>query len=146
MEAVIGWTRNAVAVTLARPMPKSTAQVSFTTVREFGLKLPGTEEGTAYGSRALMVNRQWFACMAIHKSAEPNTLVVQIPLDQRDELLAAAAETYYVTDHYADYPMVLVRLSRIHRDALQDLLRMAHRYVAAKPPKRKRSGRPMRSS
>ena len=37
---------------------------------------------------------QIFACIAVHKSAEPNTLVVRIPFDQRDELVSAAADTY----------------------------------------------------
>ena len=32
---------------------------------------------------------------------------------------------YYLTDHYVNYPVVLVRLSRIHLDALKDLLGMA---------------------
>ena len=105
--------------------------MTFETVRALGLELPGAEESTAYGSPALKVNGHMFACMAIHKSAEAGTLVVRIPFDQRDELLAAAADTYYLTDHYVDYPVVLVRLSRVHRDALRDLLRMAHRFVAA---------------
>jgi hypothetical protein len=30
-----------------------------------------------------------------------------------------------VTDHYVNYPIVLVRLSRIQLDALKDLLTMA---------------------
>jgi len=81
-----------------------------------------------------------FACMAINKSAEPNTLGVCIPFDQRDELLTEAEDIYYVTDHYVDYPMVLVRLSRIRKDALRDLLLMAH-GVAATETRRPRTTR-----
>src|SRR5438445_756664 len=109
--------------------------MTFATVRTLGLALPGAEEGTAYGSPALKVHGHMFACIAINKSAEPGTLGVMVPFDERDELLAASPETYYVTDHYADYPCVLVRLSSIHRDALRDLLRMAHRFAAARRPK-----------
>ena len=47
-------------------------------------------------------------CLASHKSAEPDTLVVRIDFEQRDGLLAEAPETYYLTDHYRDYPSVLV--------------------------------------
>jgi hypothetical protein len=39
--------------------------------------------------------------------------------------------TYYLTDHYVSYPVVLVRLSRVHRDALPDLLLMAWRFMAS---------------
>jgi hypothetical protein len=80
-----------------------------------------------------------FACLAIHRSAEPNTLVVRVDVDQRDELLADDPDTYYVADHYVDYPCVLVRLSRIHRDALRDLLLMGVRFASASSNKRRGS-------
>ena len=48
------------------------------------------------------------------------------------ELIDAEPDVYYVTDHYANFPSVLVRLSRIHRDALRDLLAMAWQTASAK--------------
>src|SRR3989442_11967163 len=98
-------------------MPKSDAPITFATVRTLGLRLSGTEAGTAYGSPALLVNGQMFACMAVNKSVEPDTLGVRVPFDQRDDLLTEASDIYYLTDHYVDYPIVLVRLPRIRRDA-----------------------------
>ena len=71
----------------------------FEVVRTMGLALPEVEEGTAYGSPALNVRGKMFACLAIHRSAEPNTLVVRIDFDQRDELIAWEPKTYYLTDH-----------------------------------------------
>ena len=46
------------------------------------------------------------------RSAEPGSLVVCVGFDDRAELLAAAADVYYLTDHYQDYSGVVVRLSR----------------------------------
>ena len=112
-------------------MGKHAEPITFHTVRTIGLKLQGAEDGTAYGSPALKVNGHMFACMAINKSAEPETLAVRVPFDQRHDLLTEAPETYYLTDHYVDYPVVLVRLARIQRDALADLLRAAHHFVTA---------------
>jgi hypothetical protein len=112
-------------------MPKRADPITFQTVRALGLKLPGTKDGRAYGSPALTVNGQMFACMAVNKSVEPDTLAVWVPFDQRDNLLTEAPHIYYLTDHYADYPIVLVRLARVRRDALGDLLQMGHRFVAA---------------
>ena len=66
-----------------------------------------------YGKLALKVRGKLLACLAIHKSAEPESLVVRIDLEQRAGLLEEAPETYYITDHYRNYPAVLVRLSRI---------------------------------
>jgi hypothetical protein len=112
-------------------MAKSTGPITFQTVRAIGLKLLGAEVGTVYGSPALMVNGRMFACIAINKSAEPDTLAVRVPIEQRKDLLAEAPDTYYLTEHYADYPIVLVRLARVRRDALGDLLRTAHSLVVA---------------
>jgi hypothetical protein len=111
-------------------MPKSAEPITFHTVRALSLQLPGTEDGTAYGSPALKVNGRMFACMAVNQSVEPDTLAVWVPFDQRDDLLTEAPDIYYVTDHYVDHPIVLVRLARVRRDELGDLLRMAHRFVA----------------
>ena len=81
--------------------------------------------------RSLKVRGKMFACPAIHSSAEPDTLGIRIDFPERDELMAADPDTYYLTDHYVNYPMMLVRLSRVHPDALRDLLAMAWRYVSA---------------
>ena len=100
-------------------------------MREIGLTLPGVEEGTTYGSPALKVGGKMFACLAVHKSAEPDSLVLRIAFDDRDELISADPDTYYLTHHYVNYPSVVVRLSRVQQDALRDLLLMAWRFVSA---------------
>jgi hypothetical protein len=58
--------------------------------------------------------------------------VVRISLQERARLLAANPSAYYVTDHYRNYPSVLVRLGRIDRRSLSDLLNMAWRFVSSK--------------
>jgi hypothetical protein len=106
--------------------------VGFDTVREVGLSFPRVEVGTAYGSPALKVDGKMFACIAIHKSAEPNSLAVRMEFDKRDELIAADPRTYYLTDHYVDYPVVLIRLARVDRAALHDLLQVGWRFATRK--------------
>ena len=78
--------------------------------------------------------------MASHKSAEPNSLVVMMDFADRDALIEEEPSTYYLKDHYVNYACVLVRLSRVHPDALRGLLAGAHRYVTAKT-RRKRAAR-----
>jgi hypothetical protein len=121
-------------------MPRST--IDFDTVRKIALALPGVEEGTAYGFPALKVHGKLLACVPANRSAEPGSIVVRVDFDDRAELLAAAPDVYYVTDHYADYSAVLVRLSRVNPGVLRDLLSMAHKFVTANPaprsPSRKR--------
>ena len=112
-------------------------KIDFDTVREIALELPETKDATAYGSLAIKVRGKLMTCMAINKSAEPGSLGIRIDFDQRAELVEAAPDVYYFTDHYAPYPMVLVRLSRIDPEALRDLLRASWRFVTATTPARK---------
>jgi hypothetical protein len=79
----------------------------------------------------LKVGGKMFVCMAANKSAEPNTLAVRMDFADRDALIADDPDTYYLKDHYVGYPCVLVRLSRVHPDALRDLVKGAWRWVGA---------------
>ena len=110
---------------------------SFRRVEAIGRTLPGVEVTTSWGQPALKVRGKMFACIASHKSAEPDTLVVRMDIAARDALIADDPETYYLKEHYVGYPCVLVRLSRVRADALKDLVTGAHRYVAAQRPVRK---------
>ena len=127
-------------------MPRTT--IDFDTVRNIGLALPGVEESTAYGFPALKVYGNLLACIPANRSAEAGSIVVRVDFDDRAELLAAAPDIYYVTDHYADYSAVLVRLSRVNHAVLRDLLGMAHKFVTAnvapRSPSRKRGKGPRR--
>ena len=107
-------------------------KLGFDVVLEAAQALPDVEQSITWGSDALKVGGRLLACRAIHKSAEPNSIVVKVPIDQREELIAADPNVYYITEHYVNYPSVLVRLPRIHRDALRDLLAMAYRSSSAK--------------
>ena len=109
-------------------MPK---KIDFETVRKIGLELPGVEETAAYGSPALKVRGKLLACIAVHRSAEQGSLVVCVDFSDRKQLLAEAPDVYYVTEHYAGHASVLVRLSRINREELKELLGMAHKFVTA---------------
>jgi hypothetical protein len=112
-------------------------RITFRTVSEIGLTLPGTEVGTAYGSPMLRVNGRIFAGLAVNKQAEPDSLMVYVAdFEQRDALISEDPDRYYVKPHYESYPVVLVRLARVDRDVLEDLLRGSHRVVSSKPPRR----------
>jgi hypothetical protein len=106
--------------------------IDFDAVRRLGLALPGVEESTVYGQPALKVGGKLLACVPANRSAEPGSLMVRVDLADRAELLGENPEVYYVTGHYADYPAVLVRLARIEAGVLQDLLKMAHKFVTGK--------------
>ena len=117
----------------------------FKTVESIGRTLQDVEVTTTWGQPTLKVRGKMFVCMASHKSAEPNTLVVMMDFAERDALLEDDPDTYYLKDHYLNYPCVLVRLARVHADALRDLVTGAYRFVSARG-RRKPDGRSRRGA
>ena len=113
---------------------------AFDIVRIIGLELPGVEATTKYdGSPVLKLDGIFMAGLAMHPSAEPDTLVVRSELDDREALVEDAPETYYLTDYYRSYPLVLVRLKRVEPDALRELLSVSWRMTRSKTHRRRRS-------
>jgi hypothetical protein len=113
---------------------------TFAAVEAIGSALPDVEVTTAWGQPALKVHGKMFVCMASHKSAEPNSLVVMMAFADRAALLEDDPATYYLKDHYVSYPCVLVRLTRIRLDALRDLVVGAHRFVNVQMRRKSDSG------
>jgi hypothetical protein len=99
---------------------------AFEDVRRIALALDNVEEGTSYGTPAFKVGGELFVRM--HQDGE--SLVVRTDFEQREELMASDPETYYITDHYLNFEWILIRLSRVHPDALRDLVRMAWRLAS----------------
>ena len=114
---------------------QTTLRITYDTVRRIALAFPNVEEGTSYGTPALKVKGKLF----VRLKEDGDSVVLTMPFDQRAELLAADPEAYYITDHYRDYPAMLVRLSKVHPDALHELVQIAYR--AALPSKRSRPPR-----
>lgn len=121
---------------------KQTTSGVFDLVRSVGLGLPDVEAVTKYdGSPMLKVAGSFMAGLATHPSAEPDTLVVRAGLEEREWLMADAPDTYYLTDHYRSYPLILVRLSQVDRDALRDLLSVSRRLTLEKTGDASRTAR-----
>lgn len=118
---------------------------TFDVVTSIGLTLPDVEATTRYdGSPVLKVLGVFLAGLATHRSAEPNTLVVRADFDTRELFIEDAPDTYYLTEYYRPYPLVLVRLERVTRAALRDLLSSSHRLTLPKTRLRRRRRGPDR--
>ena len=114
-------------VTLQQRTPPGPA---YKRVVQLALKLPGVEESTSYGTPALKVKGR-FMCR-LRTEAE-GALALCCDFVDRQMLITANPSIFFVTDHYINYPMILVRLDKIRRTMLPDLLRRAWRIAA--PPK-----------
>src|SRR5262245_33441378 len=109
-------------------MPRT--KVTFDVARSIGAKLPDVT-ATSGARMALKIKGRILACEAIHKSAEPDSLMVSIGAKRRKALLADNPEACYLTKHYEAYDVVLVRLSRASRTFLKTLLEEAWEFVRA---------------
>ena len=104
---------------------------TFETVRALAREFADLDESTMYGSPAIKLGKRLVACLAIHRTAEPGSLVVRTDFDQRAALLTEDPKTYYLTDHYSKHPVVLARLARLQPGQLRDLLAAARQCVLA---------------
>jgi hypothetical protein len=118
--------------------------LTFDDVLEIGRALPETEVATTYGVAALKIRGSLVTCPAIHSSAEPSSIMVRIATAERDRLLDEKPDVYYLTPHYAPYPCVVVRLPKIGRAELRELLGSAWRFVMERAPARARKRRARR--
>jgi hypothetical protein len=98
------------------------------TVLEVARRLPEVEEGTSYGTPALRVGGRFFARLR----EDGETLVVKMNIFERQYLMDADPEVFFITDHYRDYPSVLVRLPLVQPAQLAERLEDAWRIAAPK--------------
>ncbi len=103
--------------------------VSEDDVRTAALSLPETSEKLSYGMPGFRVRTKGFA--RLHE--EPGVLMLWCAdVGEKQALIASEPETFFTTPHYDGYSSVLVRLDRIDRNALVDLLTAAWRSRAPK--------------
>ena len=108
--------------------------MTFEAIRKMALVLDHVEEGMSYGTPGFKVKGALLARLR----GDLGALVVRMSMDDRQELMAADPETYFITDHYLNYPWILVRMSRVQPDAMRDLLRGAWKLAAAEKKKGRR--------
>jgi hypothetical protein len=101
----------------------------FDRVREIARTFPEAEESTHYGTSAFKVRGKMFA--RIHDKMG-DVLVVRVALDEREAIMAAAPDKFFITPHYEGYPAMLVRLPDVDKAELRGALERSWRFVA--PP------------
>lgn len=95
-------------------------------IRKFMLALPGVSEGICFGTVAFYVRKKLLARM----KEDDVTLVVYTP--DRDEWTDKNPTIFYITDHYKNYPFVLVDLATVKQRDLSTILFEAWKNRAGK--------------
>ena len=105
---------------------KKRGPMTFDDVRSLALSLPKVDESTSYGTPAFKVAGKLLA--RLHQDGV--SLVVKIDPDERAMRMKVDPDTFYITDHYLNYPWILVRIATVDPDDLLELLQDAWRLTA----------------
>lgn len=91
------------------------------------LSLPGAEASTSYGTPSVKVRGKF---LSRWRTEAEGAVAIRCDFLDRQILLQAQPEVYFLTDHYRDYPAVLMRVDKASREAMTDALERAWRLVA----------------
>ena len=99
---------------------------AFEKLREAAAGLPEIESHLWYGTPALKVGKK-----SLCRVKDPDTVVLMMPLEEKEMLMAAAPDIYFETDHYKGWPALLARIHVIPLDELRH--RLEQTWLRAAP-------------
>ena len=106
--------------------------VEIAAARRLLLEHRGVVEGRSYGMPSFLLNGRFLARFR----DDDTVLVLQLAtIGERDVLMELDERAFFFTDHYRNYPAVLVRLAEVFPALLGDVVKESWQHVAALPPK-----------
>ena len=103
--------------------------------RRLLLRLPNVVEGRSYGLPSFLLNGRFLARFR----DDDTVLVLQLAtIGERDVLMQLDPRAFFFTEHYRNYPAVLIRLADVPRSLFADVVTEAWRHLGALPPARRR--------
>jgi len=102
--------------------------------------VPGAENRLWFNQPSGFLHDRFLA--KVHHKEEAVTLQVG-SMEMRDMMLEAEPELFYITDHYRNFPFVLIRLTALNKKVLQEIVAGRARQLAEMPPPKrpKKSGK-----
>lgn len=97
--------------------------------RRLLLGLPGVKRGRSYGLPSFLLDGRFFARFR----DDDTVLVLQLgTIAERDVLMDLDPRAFFFTEHYRNYPAVLIRMADVPKPLLSDVVREAWRQEAMK--------------
>ena len=103
--------------------------------RKIMLAIPGAYERLWFHKPAVFLHDRFLA--KTHDKEDAVTLQVG-SMEMRDMMLEADPRLFYITDHYRNFPFVLIRLSALTKTVLKEMLVGRAAQLAAMPPIKRR--------
>ena len=110
-------------------MPRKSLKAQFSRTLKLAKRFPGIESETSYGTPALKVKGKFMARL---RTEAEGWLAIRCDFIDREILLQAAPHVFHLTDHYRNYPMILVDLTAIDDSSLVEVLERGWRMSASK--------------
>jgi hypothetical protein len=98
-------------------------------LKTIALSFPGGNERPSYGKPAFCIEKKFFVRW---RDEEDSIVLIVDSIDERDMLLEADPKTFFITDHYKNYPSVLARAAKIDPGTLRAMLERRWRKLAPK--------------
>jgi hypothetical protein len=121
------------------PEPRRRRRISVADARHLLLGLSNVVEGRSYGMPSFLLNGRFLARFR----DDDTVLVLQLgSIGDREVLMELEPRAFFFTDHYRNYPAVLIRLAEVPRPLFRDVVTEAWRHVSTLPPARPRRKSP----
>lgn len=102
--------------------------VTVARARRMMLSLAGVGEGRSYGLPSFLLGGKFFARFR----DDDTVLVLQLgTMDDRDVLMRLDPRAFFFTEHYRNYPAVLIRLAEVPGPLLAQVLKDAWQELVA---------------
>lgn len=103
--------------------------MTFDDVRAIALQWPEVVDGSSYGTPALKVRGK----LLTRLKEDGESVVIQgVEHDERALLIEMQPNIFYFTDHYRDWPIVLLRLPEASPEVIEAFLLRRWRALASK--------------
>jgi hypothetical protein len=103
--------------------------ISKADLRKIALSFPQANEKPSYGKPSYFIAKKFFTRL---RDEDASIVWIIGSIDERDHLIEMDPKTYFITEHYRDYPAVLVRTARIDKTMLRKMLERRFRAIAPK--------------
>ena len=97
--------------------------------KKIALSFPEAHEKSSYGNPAIFVAKKFFTRL---RKEDDSVVLIVGSIDEREMMIESDPRTFHITDHYRDYPSVLVRIGRINEKTLRGMLERRWRAIAPK--------------
>ncbi len=110
----------------APPLPAAIAR-GYERYLKIASALPGAEASTSYGTPSVKIRGK---ILSRWRTEAEGAVAIRCDFVDREILLMAQPEVFFLMEHYVNYPMILMRVDEAPRDVVVDLTERAWRLVA----------------